>query len=95
MQFLFTAILALSFFWSPPVEARSTAVRNAFKRLHHCPSTGKAVGPCPGWIIDHIRPLGCGGPDTPANMQWQTVADAKAKDKWELKTCGKARFAPV
>lgn len=26
---------------------------------------------------------------SPANMQWQTVADAKAKDKWERKECGK------
>jgi hypothetical protein len=24
-----------------------------------------------------------------SNMQWQTVADAKAKDKWERKQCGK------
>jgi hypothetical protein len=25
----------------------------------------------------------CGGADAPSNMQWQTVADAKAKDKTE------------
>jgi hypothetical protein len=25
----------------------------------------------------------------PANMQWQTVAEGKAKDLWELKDCGK------
>jgi len=25
------------------------------------------------------------GADDPSNMQWQTVADAKAKDKWERK----------
>lgn len=29
------------------------------------------------------------GEDAPSNMQWQTVADAKAKDKWERKECGK------
>lgn len=23
----------------------------------------------------------------PSNMQWQTVADAKAKDKWERRGC--------
>ena len=37
----------------------------------------------PGYIIDHIVPLKRGGADTPANMQWQTKADAKAKDRWE------------
>jgi len=24
-----------------------------------------------------------GGADSPANMQWQTVEEAKAKDRWE------------
>jgi hypothetical protein len=28
---------------------------------------------------DHIKPLACGGPDAVWNMQWQTVAEAKAK----------------
>lgn len=27
--------------------------------------------------------------DAPTNMQWQTREDAKAKDKWERKECGK------
>jgi hypothetical protein len=37
----------------------------------------------PGYVIDHIVPLKKGGSDSPDNMQWQTKADAKAKDKWE------------
>ncbi len=37
----------------------------------------------PGYIIDHIIPLKRGGCDCPSNMQWQTIADAKAKDKIE------------
>ena len=41
----------------------------------------------PGYVIDHIRPLACGGADTPSNMQWQTVAEGKAKDAWELRGC--------
>ena len=24
-----------------------------------------------------------GGPDEPSNMQWQSVDEAKAKDRWE------------
>src|SRR5437016_5402170 len=41
----------------------------------------------PGYVIDHIVPLACGGADTPSNMQWQTMADAKAKDKIERLHC--------
>ena len=44
---------------------------------------------CPDYIKDHVVPLACGGPDAPSNMQWQTKADAKAKDKWETKGCAR------
>lgn len=40
-----------------------------------------------GYVIDHITPLACGGSDAPSNMQWQTKAEAKAKDRWERKGC--------
>jgi len=60
-----------------------------FKRQQPCPSTGKARGACPGYIVDHIKPLCAGGPDRPENMQWQTVADAKAKDREERRQCKK------
>jgi hypothetical protein len=36
-----------------------------------------------GYVVDHIIPLKRGGADSPSNMQWQTKADAKAKDKWD------------
>jgi hypothetical protein len=36
-----------------------------------------------GYVVDHIVPLECGGADTPSNMQWQTVAEAKIKDRTE------------
>jgi len=49
-----------------------------FKRL-----TGYPHGR-PGYVIDHIVPLARGGADTPANMQWQTIQEAKEKDRWEL-----------
>jgi hypothetical protein len=37
----------------------------------------------PGYVIDHVIPLKRGGCDCPSNMQWQTKAEAKAKDKIE------------
>ena len=62
---------------------RSTAAKDSFKRQQPCPSTGRSSGACPGYVIDHVRPLECGGADAPSNMQWQTIADGKAKDKTE------------
>jgi len=35
--------------------------------------------------VDHFVPLAKGGADSPSNMQWQTIAAAKAEDKWERK----------
>lgn len=63
--------------------ARSEAAKHAFEKAHPCPSTGKSSGACPGYVIDHITALKRGGADDASNMQWQTVAEAKAKDKWE------------
>ena len=62
---------------------RSTAAKDAFKRQHPCPANGHTSGSCPGYVIDHVRPLECGGADAPSNMQWQTVAEGKAMDKTE------------
>jgi hypothetical protein len=33
--------------------------------------------------VDHIKPLRRDGADAPGNMEWQTTAAAKAKDKIE------------
>lgn len=62
---------------------RSSAAKHAFERQDPCPSTSRTNGRCPGYVIDHVRPLECGGADLPSNMQWQTIAAAKAKDKTE------------
>jgi hypothetical protein len=62
---------------------RSRAERSVFMRSHPCPSTGKRSGACAGYIVDHVKPLDCGGADVSSNMQWQRTAEGKAKDKWE------------
>lgn len=64
---------------------RSAAEVLAFKRANPCPSTGHRRGACPGYVIDHRVALCVGGPDRRTNMQWQTVAEAKAKDRWECR----------
>lgn len=61
----------------------------------HCPAlrhgdgvvVGASKGPCKGYVIDHIQALARGGADAPNNMQWQTVDEAKLKDKWERRGC--------
>jgi hypothetical protein len=63
--------------------ARSRTARAVFMHSHPCPSTGKSSGACPGYVVDHVTPLKRGGADAPSNMQWQTKAAAKAKDKVE------------
>lgn len=68
-------------------QVRSQAAKNSFKASHPCPSNGNRRGSCPGYIIDHIIALACGGADAPRNMQWQTVEESKAKDGWERKDC--------
>lgn len=68
---------------------RDQAERGAFKRANPCPSTGQRRGACPGYVIDHVKPLCAGGPDQRDNMQWQTVADGLEKDKWERRLCRK------
>jgi 5-methylcytosine-specific restriction endonuclease McrA len=41
---------------------------------------GKTAGACPGYVVDHIVPLKRGGADSPENMQWLTVAEARAME---------------
>jgi hypothetical protein len=69
-----------------PAAARARTARSAAARHAFEVQTGYPDGR-PGYIIDHIVPLACGGTDTPANMQWQTAAQAKAKDHTERAGC--------
>ena len=56
---------------------RSAAARQEFMKQTGYPKGRK------GFVVDHVVPLECGGADAPSNMQWQTVAEAKIKDRTE------------
>ena len=86
-SFLLSALLFLPL----AADARSPAARAEFVRNNPCPATGKRHGACPGWVVDHVMPLCAGGPDAPSNMQWQTVADGRAKDREERRLCRKLK----
>ncbi len=58
---------------------RSRAVRSSFHRSNPCPSTGRNRGSCPGYEVDHIVPLACGGSDSVGNMQWLTKTANRRK----------------
>jgi hypothetical protein len=71
---------------------RSAAVRREFVRLHPCPSGGTPSGACPGWYVDHVIPLACGGCDSVSNMQWLPSAAWRDKTRWERSVyCGGQR----
>lgn len=67
---------------------RSRQVLRDFQKLYPCPSTGKTTGACPGWHLDHVVPLVCGGRDAIENLQWLPVeikrcAGTVCKDRFE------------
>ena len=69
---------------------RSTAVLNAFKRIHPCPANGMTTGSCPGWALNHTVPLSCGGCDSVSNLDWmpdeiKSCAQPWCRDRWERK----------
>lgn len=80
---LVTAICATLLNAADGRVVRSSWAKAEFKTAHPCPATGHSSGACPGYVIDHIVPLACGGADAADNMQWQTIAAGKAKDRWE------------
>lgn len=68
--------------------SRRADVLRSFRNRYPCPSTGQQRGACPGWAIDHVIPLACGGCDAVSNLQWLPVEIKRCrgelcKDRWE------------
>lgn len=79
-----------------PHAAIAPGARNSHGRLERSAEAKrtfeKQTGHPHGWsghVIDHRIPLVCGGADAPSNMQWQTVAEGKIKDRTERRGCGR------
>jgi 5-methylcytosine-specific restriction endonuclease McrA len=64
---------------------RSATVKRHFKQQTICPTTGTYTQKCVGYVVDHIIPLKCHGKDAIENLQYQTVQEAKVKDKYEIR----------
>ena len=75
------------------VTARDPRVVAAFRKMWECPSTGAHIGACPGWAVDHVVPLACGGIDATWNMQWlptqiKSAPGPYSKDHFERRVYG-------
>ena len=70
---------------------RDARQRELFVKKYACPVNGKHLEPCPGWVVGYVKPLCAGGADRIANMQWQTVATAKRKEREAQKMCAKPK----
>src|SRR5262245_7787967 len=53
-----------------PRAANGKIKRSASARSEFMKRTGYPKGR-KGYVVDHVVPLECGGPDVPSNMQWQ------------------------
>lgn len=71
--------------------ARDPAQVRAFRADHPCPATGRTRGACPGYQVDHPRPLCAGGLDRPENMQWLRTEDHAFKTVVDVRECRKLR----
>ena len=72
-------------------EPRSFRAEVLFRLQNPCPATGETQSECKGYVIDRVIPVACGGAEEPSNMQWQTLAEAREKDRWEKIGCRPGR----
>ena len=95
MKKILAALIAVALF-APTADAkhpRSASAKHQFRKAYPCPTNTNTRGKCPGYVIDHIVPLCAGGADSPTNLQWQTVHDARVKDREEVRQCAAYRRA--
>jgi hypothetical protein len=91
-HFLFACVFALLAAAAPAAERqRPSNAEIHFRLANPCPATGETSGACPGYVVDRVIPVTCGGAENAENMQWQTLAEAREKDRWERIGCRSGR----
>ena len=65
--------------------ARISTAKARFQDSTPCPATRITAGSCPGFVVGHIRPLTCGGTDSPENMRWQAETAALKTERFGCK----------
>lgn len=91
MNFVTASALVIVILSNNASWARSSAEVRTFRQAQPCPSTGQFRGACPGYQVDHIRPLCAGGEDKPTNMHWLAVEDHRFKTLVDVRECRKLR----
>ena len=95
MKRLFLSVFIVLFSTCSFSACRDASVKRAFDKINGYKYGRK------GYVVDHVCALACGGIDTVANMQYQSIAAGKAKDKWETKpfgckkTCNSSNSTPT
>lgn len=67
------ACLLLSCAASAQDGKRDAAAQATFMRQVPCPATRKTGGPCPGYVVEHIRSVCSGGSSSAGNLQWKKL----------------------
>ncbi len=70
----------------PPEPKQDPRQQALFLKRHPCPAGKKQAG-CPGYVVAYVKPLCAGGADRWTNMHWQTVAEARKKEREAQKLC--------
>jgi len=86
IMLLILAIALFAAFDNAMASCRSPAVKHQFDRINGFPH-GRH-----GYIVDHVCALANGGIDDVRNMQYQTTAESKIKDRIENTPAGKLRW---
>lgn len=87
LRLVIACALAVSLVATPSAASAAAVIhRSAYAKHEFWRMTGHPNG-WRGHVVDHVIPLACGGQDKPTNMQWQTIAEGRAKDRWERRKC--------
>ena len=86
MKFLILLLVLFSTNIQAQVSCRSSRIKHQFDVSQGYPK-GRT-----GYVVDHVCALANGGKDEIGNMQYQTIADGKIKDRIENTILGRMLY---